>query len=418
MLTNEKHENVRTHASFTFGPVSGKLHTMLSWTVKARIGFALGVLWLGPTTCSSQAAFSSLYIFGDGVSTTTNNTTLYPSGTNFFGRRFTNGRVWVEVLAQQQGLTNNFWYSTSYSNPVSYTNLTSLTTNWSYSSNNWSYFGDDSTNLVRNVNHFNAPPDATNALFVVWVNDADFVNSLSKNGTNSILWTNSINQFLTNHFTAVTNLYAKGARTLIMPNAVDISTVPAYQNYAAATNGFLRQRVISFNNAFTTTLMNRIKANCPSITIYIPDFFSLLDNMLTNAAAYGLTNAGNYALNQNPPNILTNLSMTGPGANYIWWDNQDPTAKAHAVMATLVQQLISPVRISQITADEGGNWLALTNVPIGLNGFVESSTDLVWGNWTTAANIVSTNSTQTIFVPAADPPMFYRLRFPYAWTWP
>ena len=37
--------------------------------------------------------------------------------------------------------------------------------------------------------------------------------------------------------------------------------------------------------------MNRHQIELPGITIYVPDFFALLDNMLTNAAAYGLTNA-------------------------------------------------------------------------------------------------------------------------------
>ena len=32
-----------------------------------------------------------------------------------------------------------------------------------------------------------------------------------------------MNLSLTNHFVAITNLYAKGARTLIMPNAVDFT---------------------------------------------------------------------------------------------------------------------------------------------------------------------------------------------------
>ncbi|OYV07059.1 MAG: hypothetical protein CFE26_03060, partial [Verrucomicrobiales bacterium VVV1] len=46
-------------------------------------------------------AFSSLYVFGDGVCTTTDNA----SGANYFyGNRYCNGRVWVEVLAQWQGL--------------------------------------------------------------------------------------------------------------------------------------------------------------------------------------------------------------------------------------------------------------------------------------------------------------------------
>ncbi len=387
--------------------------------MNSLIRFTLSVLLFGLAVFPAQAEFSSIYIFGDTISTTTNNTSPYPSGTNYFGRRYTNGRVWVEVLAQELGLTNNYWYSTNNLYSVSYTNLTSLTTNWSYSSNNWSYYADDSSKLVQNVGNFKAPTNAPNSLFVVWVNDADFVDGVTDgNGTNIALWTNAINQFLTNHFVAITNLYAKGARTLVMPNAVDIGEVPVYYSYAPATNGFLRQMVTNFNAAFTTTLMNQIKMNCPGITIYVPDFFSLLDNMLTNAAAYGLTNAGNYALNQNPPGVLTNLSMTGPGANYIWWDDEDPTAKAHAVMADVAQQLISPAQITNLTVLNGSNQLDVASLPIGLNGFVDGSTNLALGNWTTVTNVVSTNATQAVFVPASGPMQFYRLRFPYAWSWP
>ena len=378
----------------------------------------VGILLFGSAVFPAQAAFTSLYIFGDGVSATTNNISPYPSPTNYFGQRYSNGRVWVEVLAQQLGLPNNYWYSTNGSIHVSYTNLSASSTNWSYASNNWSYYGDYSSELVKNVGNFNAPINATNALFIVWVNDADFVYDVQNYATNISQWTNAMNLSLSNHFNAITNLYTKGARTLVMPNAVDLSEVPVYQNYATAKKSFIRQRVIDFNAAFTTTLMNRIKTNCPGITIYVPDFFALLDNMLTNAAAYGLTNAGTYALNQNPPYGLTNLSMTGPGANYIWWDNLDPTAMAHAVLADITQQLISPVRISKITAFKGSNRLDVANVPVGQNGLVLGRTNIVLGYWTTNVNFNSTNTTQSVFVPASGPRWFYRLKFTYSWTWP
>jgi hypothetical protein len=61
----------------------------------------------------------------------------------------------------------------------------------------------------------------------------------------------------------------------------------------------------------------------------------------------------------------------------------------------------------------------VANVPIGLNGFVEGCTNLVLTNWTTKASFNSTNVTQTVFVPASgSPQLFYRLQFPYAWSWP
>jgi phospholipase/lecithinase/hemolysin len=382
----------------------------------------------------ARAAFTSLYVFGDGVSTTTNNTGGQPA--LYYGLRYCNGRVWVELLAQQLGLTNNYWYATNSSNQVSYTNLTAITTNWSYSSNNWSYFGDTSGNLAANVKTFTAPLDASNALFVVWVNDADFVYFLENaaygppySSNNIAPWTNTINQSISNHFTAITNLYAKGVRTLVMPNAVDLTEIPYFSGYPAfsgssSTNqSFVHQRIIDFNTAFAITLSNAM-ASCPGLKIYEPDFFSLLDNILTNAAAYGLTNAlySGHTVDAVDAyyndGMLPNINLNGPGANYIFWDYLDPSAKAQAIMVDTVEQLIAPPQIGQITSQNGTNQLNLTNVPVGLNGVLLGSTNLALTNWTAVTNFNSTNSAQSVFIPISGPLWFYRLNFPFAWTWP
>jgi phospholipase/lecithinase/hemolysin len=356
----------------------------------------VGVLLFGPVVFQAQAAFTSLYIFGDTVSTTTNG----PGGANYYGNRYSNGRVWVEVLAQQQGLTY-------------------------YSNKNLSYFDHNSALLVTEVNSFPTPTNATNALFVVWVSDADFVDDIANyspyTSNNIAAWNNAINLSLTNHFKVITNLYfAKSVRTLIMPNAVDITKIPGYVNLPSADKNFIRQRVIAFNAGFTNTL-NRARTNCPAIKIYVPDMFALLDNVVTNAAYYGLTNAldsNGQSIDARTDPALSNKALNGPGTNYIFWDYLDPTAKLHSVIADITQQLISPVRISQITSLNGSNRLNMANVPIGQNGIVIGRTNLVLGNWKTNATFVSSNVTQTVYVPASGPQWFYRLKFPYSWTWP
>jgi phospholipase/lecithinase/hemolysin len=383
--------------------------------MKNLIHLTIGILLFGLAVCPVDAAFTSLHIFGDTVSTTTNG----PGGTYYYGQRFSNGRVWVEVLAQRQGLGAN-----------SITNV-----NWSNSSNNCSYYGDYSSCVVKALTNYPAPLDSNTALFVVWVIDADFVYDVLNYGTSITQWTNSINQSLTNHFKIITNLYAKGIRTLIMPNAVDLSEVPIYSGYAAAKNGFIRQNVSYFNAAFAS-ILNQARTSLPGITIYEPDFFSLLDNVITNAAAYGLTNAGVDVFDSS----LTDLSLNGPGTNYIFWDNMDPTAKVHEIMADAVQNLISPVQISNLAVFNCSNRLDVVNMPVGLNGFVDGSTNLVLANWTAVQSFSGTNTTQSIFVlntnspsvlPCDGPPIpgpggavvvlsqqYYRLRFPFSWSWP
>ena len=376
---------------------------MQSGKTKSPIGFAAGVLLFGFVVVHAQVVFTSLYIFGDGISTTTNNPS---AGPYYYGLRRSNGRVWVEVLAQRQGLGAN-----------SITNV-----NWSNSTNNWSYYGQFSSTLAQNLNGFHAPADAATALFVVWVNDADFVNDMGTiyPSLNIAAWTNAVNQSLTNHWRVITNLYyAKGVRTLVMPKAVDITEIPQYNGSPAADKSFIRQRIIDFNTGFTA-LLNQARTSLPGITIYEPDFFTLLDNMQTNAAAYGLTNvlSNGQSADVIEDDSLVDKSLNGPGTNYIFWDAVDPTAKAHEVLADVVQQIISPVQIGKITPFIGSNRLDVVNMPVGLNGFVDGNINLALTNWTATVNIPGTNRAQSVFVPTSRPLQFYRLRFPYAWNWP
>ena len=121
--------------------------------MKRLFQFTICWCFLSLLTPAAFAAFTSLHVFGDGVCTTTN--AHDSSLTNYYyGGRYSNGRVWVEVLAQRQGLLYE-------------------------ANNNWSYLGHDSTNLVNNVSNFVAPADVSTALFVVWANDADFVSFIS-----------------------------------------------------------------------------------------------------------------------------------------------------------------------------------------------------------------------------------------------
>ncbi len=361
-----------------------------------RLLRALLVLgWLAVAVSRADAQFTSLYAFGDGVSTTTNG----PGGTFYYGKRFTNGRVWVEVLAERQGLVYN-------------------------SARNWSYFGHYSPNLVTNVGNFVAPPDVGTALFAIWVNNADFVSHLADsrfapyNNSNLAIWTNALSRSWSNHLQAIQILHAKGARTIVMPNAVDVTKVPYYVGLPDADKAFLRQRITDFNTGFANSLA-QAQSTLPGLAIHVPDVSALFDDAVANPANYGLVNAleNGRTIDALSDFALTDKSLAGPGANYIFWDYLDPTAKAHAIIADLAHELVSPVRINTLAIVNGGNvQLELSNLPIGLDGFVQGSGN--FGDWPVAATIQSTAATLTIQVPVAGPVQFYRLRFPHAWTWP
>jgi phospholipase/lecithinase/hemolysin len=402
--------------------------------------FAIGVLLLGLAVLPVQAAYTSLYVFGDGLSTTTNNTA--GPAQDFYGGRFSNGRVWVEVLAQRQGI-----------------NI----------SNNWSYFNDNSGSAVTNIKNFPATI-SSNALVVLWVNNSDLYDLAVNDANNPSVWPGAINQDQTNHLNAISELHAKGVRTLIMPSPVDVGEVPFFEydeGYPPALLSFIRQECIAYNVAFSNTLI-QARVAFPDMTIYEPNFFALLDNVLTNAASYGLTNAViNQGENIDALEYLPNPATNGPGTNFVYWDPTDPSAKFHEIMADTVQQFISPVQVTQIKilgspAGYTTNQLTVVNVPMGLNGYVDGTTNLgqapvltqqqpYYSGWVTVTNFNSTNLTQTIsFIAPPLPPVelpagngiilpggtsgsggtsstnntspgvvgCYRLRFPLTWNWP
>jgi len=354
-------------------------------TVRALVRL-LVLVWLsGPAVRTAEAAFSSLYVFGDGVCSTTGN--LSGGWPLYHDHTYSNGDIWIEVLAQRQGLP----YSDS---------------------RNWSDMWHDSVWLLGQLNGFN-PGDAPTSLFVVWVSDADFVNYMQYGPYPSLdttAWNNAISASLTRHAQAIATLYAKGARTFIMPNAVDVTKIPAYNGLYPYEKSFIAGRVSYFNSGFAA-VVNQAKAAHPDLKICIPNFFALLENMVAQPGAYGFINTTSDALSDGY------TMADAPGANYLWWDTWDPTAKAHSIMADtvkpLVQLLTSPPSISRITWLGSSNRLEVTNLPVGLPGFVDGRTSLVAGAWTNVINFNSTSVAQAILVPASGPRQFYRLRFPY-----
>ncbi|MDR3459187.1 MAG: SGNH/GDSL hydrolase family protein [Verrucomicrobiae bacterium] len=353
----------------------------------------MSVIFLAVMRFHARAAFNALYVFGDSLSTTTNNVQVFPQSTNYYGRRFCNGRVWVECLAEQQGIL--------------------------YDSNkNWSFFDCGSGDVVTNVAHFNPPTSISNALVVIWVNNADLYDEALNNDTLAAEWANAINVSQTNYFKAVTNLYfAKNVRTLVLPNAADISKVP-YFNHYAQTN-FIRQQCQNYNAALANTV-KRIRTTCPALTVYTPDIFSLVDDLFANPADYGLTNVLKNGISidaLDDPN-LKNLTLNGPGGNYIFWDFLDPTARTHAVIGNFVQESIAPAQLTGIAPVDSNYRLDLVNVPVGLNGTVLYATNVTSAAWLTNSTFSSLTLTQGVLVTPTNSQRFYRVKFPYAWTWP
>jgi phospholipase/lecithinase/hemolysin len=370
--------------------------------MKQHYRFTIVLMLWGLGFLPAFGAFTSFHVFGDGLSCTTTNA---EAGTNYFGKRYTNGRVWVEVLAQMQGLTFN------------------------PSNNPHAYFGNTSSNLLAQTTAYAPPSDASNALVIIWVNNADLYFPALDSTPTLAKFTNAVNLALTNQFRAITNLYAKGIRILVMPNVVDISSIPEFNIYASQTNLF-HQASTNYNALFYP-MLGKASEGRADLKIIVPDFFGLLTNMIASSASYGLTNALGNGLSiaaRDARNFgLPVANTNGYGTNYIFWDSTDPTAKVHFTMAGIANAMLSPPVITSVTAINGSNRLDLASLPgatVGAtNCFVLFATNLNQNVWqTNFPAFTSLTATQSVFVPAVGPQRFYRLKsnlaFPWPWVWP
>ncbi|MFO1475808.1 MAG: hypothetical protein U1F98_04050 [Verrucomicrobiota bacterium] len=131
----------------------------------------------------------------------------------------------------------------------------------------------------------------------------------------------------------------------------DVTAAPDFGSLTGPVKIFTRQRVIDMNAQFLVTV-SQATAQMPGLTIFVPDIFTLLDQAQTNAASFGLTNAIIDALDDPK---LKNKSMTGPGASYVFWDQLNPTARFHVAIADAVEQVIAPTTLTGMAVFNGSN---------------------------------------------------------------
>ncbi|MGD0614229.1 MAG: SGNH/GDSL hydrolase family protein [Verrucomicrobiota bacterium] len=359
-------------------------------------------------TLNSLAGYSSMYVFGDSLSAVSGGGLQFPppvgtSAANYWNGRFSNGQVWVEYLATRQGIPFD-------------------------TNNDFSNFGDGSGQVYDNIiygNYF-PPADISTSLYIFWSGCSDCFWLAVDYQTNS--WTVGISNDMANISNVVDVLYSQGVRTLVLPNSVDISKVPFFTagafnaviaqtpeasdtNFVPSVIASIRAQVPQFNAALAVTI-GQLRTVYPDLKLYAPDFYTQFDFVYNNPGIYGLTKT-NIDVLEDP--ALTDKSFGGPGANYLFWDYLHPTTRVHADVANFVQQVISPLRFSQLVLLGRTNRFDLVNLPIGRTGALESNTNLLNpSGWNAITSVVVTGATQSVFIPTngLNNACFFRLNFP------
>ncbi len=171
--------------------------------------------------------------------------------------------------------------------------------------------------------------DSNGVLFAIWSGNNDFQGHLDE-GTNDSYWSASVIHTVSSLTNSCGLLYQKGARNIVLFNQIDITQLPIFtENYSTDFGEYILGEITSMNSQLESALGPLLSAN-PGLQIYMVDAYDDFDYLLANYTSYGFVNDTIGAIND--PN-LSNISFTGPGAEYVFWDDQHPTTKTHDLIA-------------------------------------------------------------------------------------
>ncbi len=327
---------------------------------------------------ASQAlSYDALYAFGDSL-TDTGREPAEPY--LHYDGRWSNGPLWVEYLSVLLGFPYN-------------------------PDNNLAHSGAQTDDTLGQVNEFVPATDVGRSLFVVWAGGNDFLQEYDKNWFNDDSWDRQIAYSVGNLSNAVINLYSKGARTILVPNTVDVTDIPLLNFLPGFVSDYLRGKVEQFNRELSEALAS-IQAAYPALVLFQFDFFGQVHVLLSHSHDYGFTEKDIDALSDV---TLLDKRFDGPGANYVFWDPIHPTTKSHGIIAQWFQATVEAATPQIAVATDGAS-LSLTvgNLSAGKTYLLQRSLDLVvWSD----VNQFSGDASLTLSsVTNALPQAFFRVK--------
>ncbi len=283
------------------------------WT-RFRLRWSGSVVWLGlvlavfvATTRASEECVPELIVFGDSLS---DNGNLYavvgvPPSPPYFEGRFSNGPVWVEVLAARLDLDADEVRNFALGGAKTGTD-------------NFAVPGFPG--VLTQIDTFVAESTGTDpdALFVVWAGANDFFGEIDDPPAR-------ITAAVTNIATAVATLTGVGGKRFLVPNLPDLGKLPDLLAGDPAVAEGATQISLAFNAALAPTLEG-LEAQL-GIEIIQLNVFSLFDEIIRDPGAFGLTDVTSPCLQVEPPGLCDT-----PDEN-LFWDGVHPTAAGHRIIA-------------------------------------------------------------------------------------
>ncbi len=236
------------------------------------------------------------------------------------GHHFSNGATWIEQFARSQGLAGSV--RPAYQSAGNGTN---------YAVGGARAWEDGvNVNLSAQVDAFLgdvggvAPADA---LYTIEMGGNDIRDALVAypTGHGAILQAANISMF-----NNILRLYAAGARTFIVWRAPNVGLTPAIRRLDTISPGAaqLATGLTQGFNAGLDGVVAQLSAGLPGIRIVRLDAFGLLNHIVADPAAFGLTDVTSTCVTPNIPPF----TCQSPD-EFLFWDGIHPSNAAHAIIA-------------------------------------------------------------------------------------
>ena len=263
--------------------------------VLAFIAFMVALI----LSTKSSDSINELYVFGDSLSDMgtvfrmTGGT--YPPHPTYYQGRYSNGRVWVEYLADYLKLPSERVINFAYGGATTGSSLHSLV-----------------PGLVTQVQSFKRAHQRTSpdALYVLWAGANDYLQGASR----ATIPVENVN-------CAIASLAAAGAKNILVANLPDLGQLPATRTGA---NSASLTALTQAHNQGLRRALKVLSQQHSELKIATLDANTLYREAITKPAAFGFTN-------------VTSACVSGSGtcgnqAQFLFWDSIHPTTAAHRIL--------------------------------------------------------------------------------------
>lgn len=337
-------------------------------------------------------AFNSLYFFGfswtdtRGVYVPNGGPCLWPQRpTEYYRGRASNGPMWPEFISTNLGVAL-------------------------VPGNNFAFCGAYPADMLGQIRQMATPPKPELSLYFHWAGFDDTPAA----ATNEANWSEIIENSLINESNVVNSLYVKGARQIVVKNHFDLSKLPGkfseIQYFGTDPAGLAKySQFIRLRNERFAEVLDSYRASHRDLRLIFIDFYSKFNDLIARAAEFGFTETVIDALTDTN---LVDKSFSGPGANYMFWDQYHPTSKAHAVIGDWTLEAINNAVLEDlrlVPTPESSLALQMNHLRIGRSYTLETSRNLE--QWDQQASFIPRAGTNTWDLTNLVETAFFRLRW-------